>query len=84
MEHKLFRKKLKDQLEYNTNPNNPQRIAKDDAIEIINTQLTIIDNHLINEQIEKYDKQREEIIKKYYEDIGKLTDSYYNELIKIL
>lgn len=84
MEHKLYRKKLKEQIEYNINPNNPQRISKDDAIELINIQLSMIDNTNLNEQIERYDNQREQIIKKYYEDIGKLTDSYYNELIKIL
>lgn len=81
MTHILFKKILKENMEYNINS---KQMTKSDAIDITNMQLAIIDNQIINEQIEKYNKQKDEIIKKYYDDMNKLTDSYYDELIKIL
>ena len=84
MTHELYRKMIKEEMEYNEAS---KQMPKGDILEYAFKQLSVIDNGVINTQIEKYRTKKEELIKQYTEineNINKLVEQYYVELIKTL
>ena len=84
MSHELYRKMIKEEIEYNEAS---KQMPKGDILEYAFKQLSVIDNNVINTQIENYRKRKEELVKQYTEvneNINKLVEQYYTELMKTL
>lgn len=84
MTHELYRKLIKEEIEYNEAGG---QMPKGDILEYAFKQLSVIDNGVINTQIENYRKRKEELVKQYTEiteQINKLVEQYYGELMKTL
>ena len=80
----LYRQLVKEEIEYNESVN---QMPRGDALEYAFKQLSVLDNTNINETITSYREKKEILVKKYNiitEEINKIVDEYYTELIKAL
>ena len=84
MTYELYRKMIKEEMEYNETSG---QMPKGDILEYAFKQLSVIDTDVVNIQIENYRKRKAELIKQYAEvneQINKLVEQYYSELMKTL
>uniref|UniRef100_A0A6M3M6I1 Uncharacterized protein n=1 Tax=viral metagenome TaxID=1070528 RepID=A0A6M3M6I1_9ZZZZ len=82
--NKLKREMLKERLEILETTG---QIPKGDALEQAFYEIVNDNDELINIQIKKYRERKKELIKQYTninEELNKLVDKYYDELIKNL
>jgi len=84
MTHELYKKMIKEDME---NMTQTGQIPKDQIVEIALEKLSVIDNTIINDAIEKYRGSKKELMDKADElnkQIVKLVDDYYTQILKDL